>query len=199
MFQRHLPPDEEILLELDALREAPFSYPFVGLTRERYPPRPRGFFEDRASARLGSGDECFDRAVAALRAWRLFELPWIHLVPARPILAPGMQMHVCARTFGLWSRNATRIVWVADDTAGDADTVRRFGLAYGTLPAHLEEGEESFVVRMRTNGDVEIEIVAFARPARLLVWAGLPIALAVANRFRRDACARLQAMLRDED
>jgi uncharacterized protein (UPF0548 family) len=40
----------------------------------------------------------------------------------------------------------------------------RYGFAYGTLPAHPEEGEELFLVTRGGDDTVRFEITAFSRP-----------------------------------
>jgi uncharacterized protein (UPF0548 family) len=49
------------------------------------------------------------------------------------------------------------------------DDETRWGFAYGTLPGHPEQGEESFVVSISSDGIVRFEIVAFSQPADALV------------------------------
>ena len=50
-----------------------------------------------------------------------------------------------------------RIIAVVDETA-------RFGFAYGTLPGHPEQGEESFIATLAEDGLVRFGIKAFSRP-----------------------------------
>jgi uncharacterized protein (UPF0548 family) len=64
---------------------------------------------------------------------------------------------------------ACRIIYVLDEP----DT---FGFAYGTLPAHPEQGEEAFIVRQNPEGVVTFAIVAFSRPRHRLARLGGPIA-----------------------
>jgi uncharacterized protein (UPF0548 family) len=54
-------------------------------------------------------------------------------------------------------------------TVEEAD---RREFAYGTLPGHPEQGEEAFMVMIRSTGDVRIRIRAFSRPASLLAKSG---------------------------
>ena len=54
--------------------------------------------------------------------------------------------------------NPCRVVYVEDD-----DDLCAFG--YGTLPGHVESGEERFEVRLEPSGRVLYEIAAFSRPA----------------------------------
>jgi len=48
-------------------------------------------------------------------------------------------------------------VYVIDETV----PVRRFGFAYGTLPAHVEQGEERFSVELHADGAVWYDLRAF--------------------------------------
>ena len=62
---------------------------------------------------------------------------------------------------------SARVVYVVDEPD-------RAGFAYGTLPEHLEEGEESFIVR-RADGRVRFDVRAFSRPRHPLARFGAPV------------------------
>ena len=80
---------------------------------------------------------------------------------------------------------ACRIVAVVDEPD-------RYGFAYGTLPAHPEEGEELFLVTRADDGTVRFEITVFSRPHDLLTRLGGPIA----RRVQQHASRRyLEGML----
>lgn len=65
------------------------------------------------------------------------------------------------RAIGLWWLNACRIVYVVDESG----PISRFGLAYGTLPGHVERGEERFMIEWnRGDNSVWYDILAFSRP-----------------------------------
>lgn len=64
--------------------------------------------------------------------------------------------------------SACRIVYVVDEPGA-------FGFAYGTLPAHPEQGEEAFVVRRDAGGAVTFAITAFSRPRHPLARIGGPV------------------------
>jgi uncharacterized protein (UPF0548 family) len=72
-----------------------------------------------------------------------------------------------------------------------SDTPERFGFAYGTLEAHPECGEESFVV-VRSGGRVAFRIVAFSRPRHLLARLGAPVARLVQRRVTRSYLTAMQ-------
>jgi uncharacterized protein (UPF0548 family) len=163
------------------------SYREIGASRDGDPP---GYNVDHHRIQLGIGDTVFNRAVEALRAWKMFQLGWVELFwPSAPI-AEGTTVAILAHLFGLWSLNAARIVYVVDE----AEPVHRFGFAYGTLVEHVERGEERFTVeRHREDDSVWYDVRAFSRPRHLLAIAAYPLGRRMQARFARDS---LKAMLR---
>jgi uncharacterized protein (UPF0548 family) len=90
----------------------------------------------------------------------------------------------------VWSLNACRIVYVLEE---EGSSRRRYGFAFGTLPGHVEQGEERFTVEWhRADDSVFYEVFAFARPAHPLVKAGPPFVRLVQRRFAADS---LQSMV----
>jgi uncharacterized protein (UPF0548 family) len=152
---------------LDDQRSLPFSYPEVGASREGAPP---GYPVNQLRGRLGVGPETFARAVEALRSRKRYETGWTKLCwPDAPI-TEGTVVGVLGRHFGLWSLNACRIVYVIEE---EASLLKRYGFAFGTLPAHVERGEERFTVEWhRADDSVSYEVCAFARPAHPLARGG---------------------------
>jgi uncharacterized protein (UPF0548 family) len=109
--------------------------------------------------------------------------------PEAPIQA-GAVVAVVAHQVGLWWLNACRIVYAVDQPG----PIRRFGFAYGTLPDHVETGEERFLVEWdRATGAVWYDILAFSRPHRISTWAGQPLVRRVQKRFGKESA---KAMLR---
>lgn len=161
-----------------------FSYPEVGATRKA---APAGYKVDRNRVRLGTGDAAFRIAVEAMRQWKMFDLGWVRIAfPGAPI-REGTTVAVVARTLGIWSLNATRIVYTLDEIEGG---VRRFGFAYGTLRDHAETGEERFTVEQhRLDGSVWYELFAFSRPQHFLAQIGYPVGRMYQKRFARDSKA----------
>jgi uncharacterized protein (UPF0548 family) len=93
-----------------------------------------------------------------------------------------------AHALGLWWLNACRIVYVIDEAA----PVRRFGFAYGTLPAHVEEGEERFSIEQLADGSVWYDLRAFSRPRYWPVRLAKPVARRLQRRFVRESQAAMQ-------
>ncbi|HJQ30045.1 MAG TPA: DUF1990 domain-containing protein [Rubrobacter sp.] len=175
---------------LDAQRDAPFSYDEVGATREAAK-EPAGYAVDHNRAKLGEGRDTLGRAVAALHAWKMFDIGWARVIPEDAPVEVGTTVAVLARHYGFLSLNPCRIVYTFEND--DGDCVRR-GFAYGTLPEHGERGEERFSVEWRRDDDsVFYEIYAFSRPNHLLANLGYPLARSLQHRFAKDS---LQAMVR---
>ena len=138
-----------------------FSYPDVGASRERM--TPPGYKESHRRVKLGSGDDAFRRAAAAVRRWAMFELDWMGLHRPEVTPEPGAVVGVSANCWGIRWLNACRVVYVIDEPG-------RFGFAYGTLPGHAERGEERFLVEIDAAGDVWYDLYSFSRPAHWLAW-----------------------------
>jgi uncharacterized protein (UPF0548 family) len=188
-------PGEKVIRRLlERGRDADFSYPEVGATRDVRGGEQRRFAGryalDHHRVQLGRGPELFEAAKAALARWEMFRIDWLDLCwPDAPI-EEGSSVAVLARIGGLWSLNPCRVVYPIDD----AGEVERFGFAYGTLPGHAVCGEERFTVEHDLVDDaVAYDLLVFSRPAGALEWLGLPVLRRLQGRFARDS---LDAMRR---
>ncbi|HEY6233278.1 MAG TPA: DUF1990 domain-containing protein [Pyrinomonadaceae bacterium] len=193
MFLSRKPSAAFVAQFIASQRELQFTYSPTGATRDEDP--LAGFYVDHNRTKLGDGAETFQRAANALRGWKQFDLGWVSIVPPDIPIEVGAVVAVQAHTFGLWSLNACRIVYVVEET----EPLRRFGFAYGTLPDHVECGEERFTVEQHADGSVFYDIFAFSRPRQMLVRMGLPIARALQRRFVRDSIAAMQRAAWFED
>ncbi len=168
---------------LDHQRPLDFSYQAVGATAAI---PPEGYTVDHTRVKLGSGEETFLAAKAALECWQQFALGWVEAWPTSLPIQKGEVVAVLAHTAGLWWLNACKIVYVIDE-AGSWD---RFGFAYGTLPDHAQSGEERFLIEWdRAQGDVWYDILAFSRPRHLLAKLGYPFVRRTQKRFGRDSAS----------
>jgi len=66
--------------------------------------------------------------------------------------------------------------------------IKKFGFAYGTLPGHVESGEDRIVIEW-DQGDniVHYDILAFSRPSHILTRLGYPAVRRMQKRFGRDS------------
>jgi uncharacterized protein (UPF0548 family) len=171
---------------------ATFSYQHVGDTTKNI--WPTGFDHDKNRIRLGTGSEIFDMACDALRHWRQFPAPWTRIFPVAAPLMVGTNIAMIARAFQIWWINACRIVYVVDETnAASEGCIRRFGFAYGTLPEHVEFGEERFLIEQLADGSVWYDLRAFSRPRLWCVRLAYPLARRLQRRFVRDSQQAMQA------
>lgn len=177
------PNDAAVARLLDEQCGEPYSYAEVGATRDET--LPAGYDHGHADVTLGSGADTFAAARDAVCAWAMFDLAWMELSRPDGPPAPGVCVAPVARTLGLWSVNVARVVYLVDES-------RRFGFAYGTLPAHAERGEEIFLVHHDADDVVRYDVRAFSRPQLWFSRIGKPIVAARQRRFRADSCAAMR-------
>lgn len=174
-----------------------FTYVEVGATNlppstSAPPPTafPTGFALDHVRVELGKGADTFDRARKQLAHWQQFKLGWLGTYPDDAPIRTGEVVLVIARAGGLWWTNAARIVYTVDEKDS---SLSRFGFAYGTLPSHVEVGEERFLIEWDHATDiVYFDILAFSRPRHFLVRHNARRARAMQKRFASEATAAMQ-------
>jgi uncharacterized protein (UPF0548 family) len=177
MFLLRKPSDFQIRAFVTAQRQSKLSYGPVGITREAAPP---GYTVDHNRVLLGSGAECFDAAVAAIRRWKMFDLGWVNLFFNETPIEAGETVAVVINHLGFWSMNACRIVYVIEEHG-------RYGFAYGTLAEHAERGEERFMVERNHQDDtVWYDILALSQPGPM-ARLGYPVTRRLQKRFARDS------------
>jgi uncharacterized protein (UPF0548 family) len=182
MFTIREPSESDVAKFISSQRNLPFTYSEVGATNAT---PPSGYTVDHNRIQLGHGEVTYKLAVEALRGWRQFDLGWVTIVPRGVVVEVGATVAVKARAFGTWSLNACRVVYVIDEA-------RRFGFAYGTLPDHVESGEERFLIEWLEDDSVWYNILAFSRPQHPLVKLSAPLARMLQKRFARDSLARMK-------
>ena len=165
-----------------------FSYAPIGCTRSEV--CPKGYVADHTRVGLGTGRDDFDAARESLRAWKQFPNGWTSIDPSIAPISEGTVVTMVAMTFGLFTMNACRIVYTIDEP-------NRFGFAYGTLPGHVESGEERFLIEMKEDGKVWYELLAYSRPRHWLARLGYPLARIAQARFRRESCEAMVNAVRN--
>jgi uncharacterized protein (UPF0548 family) len=189
MLSLRKPSGDALRRFLGTQRELPFTYDAVGAPAGT---PPAGFMVDRTRIKLGEGEAVFQLAKAALRRWEQFRLGWVEAWSPDTPIVNGEVVAVMGRAVGVWWLNACRIVYVVEE----AGPLSKFGFAYGTLPGHVESGEERFLIEWdRSSGEVWYDILAFSRPNRFSARLGYPVVRRLQKRFGRDSGAAA-AMLR---
>ncbi|HEY4246911.1 MAG TPA: DUF1990 domain-containing protein [Lacunisphaera sp.] len=185
MWSTTLPSGQKIKEFLFEQRRLDFSYAEVGHSFDR---SPAGYNIDHNRAMLGRGRGTFEQACVALRAWTMFPAPWTRIDPANAPLVQGQVVAMLAHVYGGWWLNACRIVYTIDENG----PVRRFGFAYGTLPGHVECGEERFSVEWLADDTVWYDLRAFSRPRFWLVKLAKPLARGLQRSFAVDSQLAMQ-------
>ena len=194
MISFRKPSVESLRRIVTAQSKLEFTYPSVGATQAGGP-APAGYILDHTRVELGRGSAVFDRARAALERWDQFRLSWLQAFPDDTPIRRGETVIVLARAFGLWWTNAARIVYTIDEPD---EPVARFGFAYGTLPGHVESGEERFLIEWdRSTDQVWFDILAFSRPRHFLTRLGRRQARAMQKRFGQQSAAAMKAIVED--
>lgn len=162
-----------------------FSYQAVGATNGTL---PAGYVVDRTRIELGTGEAAFQAACAALKRWQQFQLGWVQPWSPDTPLEPGQLVAIMGWAVGFWWTNSCRIVYAVDEQG----PLTRFGFAYGTLPRHVEQGEERFLIEWNRQTDqVFYDILAFSRPNSFLARLGYPVVRHKQKRFGRDSAAAM--------
>ena len=114
---------------------------------------------DRTRIKLGNGEQVFRFAKAALQRWEQFRLGWVEAWSSDTPIQSGEVVAVMGHAIGLWWLNSCRIVYIVDESG----SIGRFGFGYGTLPGHVESGEERFLIMTSFLVAVDAHLVVAAR------------------------------------
>ena len=186
MFLLRKPDDRQLRKIMHGYQDNQPSYSEVGHTRGQL---PKGYQVDHHRVQLGVSHETFERARRALFNWQMFRLNWLEPCWPRQPLNEGVLAGTLARIFGLWTVNVCRVVYVVQESG----VVKKFKVACGTLPGHVECGEERFSVEWHRDDDsVWYDILSFSKPAHIVTRFGYPIARRLQKRFAIDS---MQAMV----
>ncbi|NUN99922.1 MAG: DUF1990 domain-containing protein [Saprospiraceae bacterium] len=147
-----------------------------------------GFDNDFQRVNIGQGSAAFEQACAAIRNWSMFPPGWTIILPRHTPIRAGETVAMYAKAFGVWWRNSCRIIYVIEEPG-------RFGFAYGTLPGHIECGEELFMAEQDENGQVWYTIRAFSKPKRWYAKIAYPLMRGFQAQFRKDSAQAMKNYL----
>ena len=189
MFLPRRPSDEAIDRFLRGSQDLPLSYGPIGIVSDK----ARRASLDVTTVVIGRGRADFERARAALLAWKQFDIGWVETFPRDAPVAMGTVVAILIRHLGFWSLNGCRVVYSVGRPDGDT----WFGFAYGTLTNHAESGEELFEVFIEpTTQNVVYRIHAASWPQAMLARLGRPIVRSLQARFRRHSAAAMRRATR---
>lgn len=186
MLSLNLPVPAQLQAFLAQQQKLPFTYSqhSASQNKEQVP----GFDNDYQRVTIGKGRADFERAKLAVRSWQMFPNSWTRILPENAPIEPGTTVAMYAHLFGFWWRNACRVLYTIEQPD-------RFGFAYGTLPGHVECGEELFLVGIDPDGAVWYELRAFSRPRHWSARLAYPLVRYLQARFRRDSGTQMRAFV----
>lgn len=155
---------------LDEQSTLSVTYAPVGLTDQRHP--IHGYQFVQGEIELGQGRDIFERAVISLQKWRVHERVGLRVTSDVPDVEQDATAVFQMRIVGLNVTIACRVVKIIKSDS-------QWGFAYGTLPHHVERGEELFVIEQDADGTVHFKVRAFSRPGHFMVKIGAPVARTV--------------------
>jgi uncharacterized protein (UPF0548 family) len=170
-------------------RDAELTYAPVGISLG-WRPVPDGFRDVRTERVVGHGEEAFRKVGYALMHWEINRQAGFQVSSQHAAVREGERVGVVMPFLGVLGVSAICKV-VAVVAEGD-----RVGFAYGTLPKHPQQGEESFLLTHRPDDSVLMSVRAVSRPAVWYVKAAGPIAHAMQSRATGrylDAATRFAA------
>lgn len=191
MILLHCPTAEQINDFRAAQAALDFTYAGIGCTAGT---PPAGYVVDETRTELGGGASTFRAGCEAIRRWEPFRLKWVQTFPPDLPVRKGEVVAIMAHVGPFWWLNAARVVYVLSEDG----PVRRFGFAYGTLPDHVESGEERFLVEWNRHDDsVWYTLRAFSRPRHWLARLGYPLTRRGQRRFARDSADAMRRATAD--
>ncbi|HEX7772542.1 MAG TPA: DUF1990 family protein, partial [Pyrinomonadaceae bacterium] len=87
MFRISEPSEQDAVEFVSSQRNLSFTYAEVGATNAT--PPASGYIVDHNRVRLGDGEAIYQRAVAALKYWRQFDLGWVSIAPHGVVIEVG--------------------------------------------------------------------------------------------------------------
>lgn len=185
MISLRKPSTQSITKFLASQSALDLTYAAVGATRSQ---PPSGYNVDHTRIKLGEGRQVFLDAKAALQERAHFRLDWVEARSIEPSIRVGGMFAVFAKAIGLWWTNACRIIYLIDQKS----PVEQYGIAHGTLPAHMESGEERFLIEWDpADNCVWYDILAFSRPHGLIARLGSWRLRAMQKRFAKESAATM--------
>jgi len=185
MLSLRKPSAESICRFLHEQVKLTYTYAAVGATATT---PPSGFVVDRTRVRLGEGEAVFRSAFSALQRWDQFQLGWVEAWSPDTPIKSGEVVAIMGRAIGMWWLNSCRIIYVVDEVR----PICKFGFAYGTLPGHVQSGEERFLIEWNQHDNsVWYDIMAFSRPNHFLARLGYSVVRRKQKRFGRESAAAI--------
>lgn len=203
------PSPEQLGRYLARQADSPLGYAPAGLTRRggggpiARQDLPPGYATHHQSESLGAGEAAYEAARAGLLRWAQMPPTMLEVFPVAGSAKPGAAIALVIRSLGLWWVNSARVLFVEETegaaiAGGEQDGERVFALTYGTLPDHLERGEERFAIRQAADGTVWYDLTVVWRGNKLLARLAPWMVRREQARFRRLSVKALREAVQKE-
>jgi uncharacterized protein (UPF0548 family) len=130
---------------------------------------PRGFKETGGSVLLGHGQSVLDGAVQNIKHWRVHEHAGLNVTPHGTEVNESDDVMLLKKLLIGYVTVSCRVLSITQSRD-------QWGFTYGTLPHHVERGEELFMVARASDGAVTFTVRAMSRPGHFLTKVGAPVA-----------------------
>lgn len=134
------------------------------------------FRRSEVTARIGYGEEVWDRAASDVLLWKVKTRSGFHL-NVDDAATPGLELDVLVRFGKLQITEPITVLEVIQE----AD---RSGFSYSTRPGHPVKGEEAFIV-WRKDGDVYLTVRSLTKASENQPWRLMYPLLRIAQRVVR--------------
>jgi uncharacterized protein (UPF0548 family) len=185
MLSLHKPTIAQIARQAEFARTDSFTSPGDLIARVDRNDALSGWNVDHICGAIGSGDEAFAVASAAIAGLVASRQSWLTIHQADPYGLDAV-IGTEVRVGPIWSTNWCRITSIVDES-------KAFGFTYTTTTEHGESGEERFEVRLADDGTVSFDLLAVSRPGRWYTKLTRPLLRLMQARFRRDAATLMAA------
>ncbi len=191
MFFAKCPSDAVLRTLLEARSDSAFTHSHEGVTVGSEIVAPKGFRLEVYGVEVGQGETDFARACEAVATFAHYPSSFTRVYSLTPRAEVGTVFGTIASHFGFASVHPCRILEVIDEPA-----TRRFGFALGTLPGHIGDGEERFLVSLNEkDGRVRYDVRAVSRPHGALGRLGSPFFRHFQLRFQAETCAAMRSFV----
>ncbi len=152
-------------------KNAELTYEPVGMSLG-WRPVPDGYRSVETERVVGQGEAAYRKIGYALMHWEINRRAGFQVSAQHSAVREGERVGLVMPLLGVLGVTAICKV-VAVVAEGD-----RTGFAYGTLPGHPQQGEESFLLSHRPDDSVVMTVRAVSRPASWFVRLAGPLARA---------------------
>jgi uncharacterized protein (UPF0548 family) len=152
---------------------------------------PKRFKETGGSVVLGYGRSVFDAATQNIKQWRVHEQAGLHVIPRGAEVRESSDVILLMNLLIGYVTVSCRVVSMTHSND-------QWGFDYGTLPHHVERGEELFSVALATDDSVTFTVRAMSRPGHFLTRVGAPVAQFVQRKATRNYLQAMVDLIKEE-